>query len=143
MKPTRLRLTFHRGPLREDGHGALGHPFLPHHRGDLGAPTVRANPQEVTRLVVPLGRIQDTPMGIETERPASERREKVLGRLVREEHILFFHDTKSSEPLLPPETPNQAHYVQKSSTRDNKMLLLQGYPDIKIKATISSTIGNF
>lgn len=58
------RLTVHRRPLGEDGDGALGHPLLLDHRRDLGAPAVRAHPQEVTCQVVASRRIQDSPVRV-------------------------------------------------------------------------------
>lgn len=56
-------LTLHGRPFGEDGDGPLRHPLLANHGGDLGAPAVRPHPQEVTRLVVPLRRRENTPAG--------------------------------------------------------------------------------
>lgn len=56
-------LTLHGRPFGENGDGAFSHPLLANHGGDLGAPTVRPHPQEVTRLVVPLGRSEDASVG--------------------------------------------------------------------------------
>lgn len=57
-------LTVHRRPLGEDGDGAVGHSLLLDHGRDLGAPAVRSHPQEVTREVVALRRVQDSPVTI-------------------------------------------------------------------------------
>lgn len=59
---TCLQLTVNRCPLGKNGDGALSHLLLPDHRRDLGAPTVRAYPQEVPRQVVAFCRIQDPPV---------------------------------------------------------------------------------
>lgn len=56
-------LTVHGRPLGEDGDGALGHLLLLDHWRDLGAPAVRAHPQEVTCQVVAFRCIQDSPSG--------------------------------------------------------------------------------
>ena len=58
--------TSHGHPLGEDGDGALGHLLQVQHRGDLGAPAVRAHPEEVASLVGLPCRLQHTPVGTRT-----------------------------------------------------------------------------
>lgn len=61
-------LTLHGRPFGEDRDGPLRHPLLANHGGDFGAPAVRTHPQEVTRLVVPLRRCENTPAGREKKK---------------------------------------------------------------------------
>lgn len=60
--------TSDRDPLGQDGDGTLGHLLQVQDRGDLGAPAVRAHPDEMSRLVRPLGRLQHPPAERSTRR---------------------------------------------------------------------------
>lgn len=55
-------LTLDGGSLGQDGDGSLGHVLLLQQRAHLGAPGVRAHPQEMSHLVCPLGSCQDLPV---------------------------------------------------------------------------------
>jgi len=54
-------LTLYGGSLGEDGDGSLGDVLLLQQRAHLGAPRVRAHPEEMADLVCPLRRRKDLP----------------------------------------------------------------------------------
>lgn len=59
--------TLDRGSFGQDGDGSIRHCLLLDDRWDLGAPAVRAHPQKMTRLIVPLGRIQDSSADVKND----------------------------------------------------------------------------
>lgn len=54
-------LTLDGGSLGQDGDGSLSHVLLLQHWAHLGAPGVRAHPQEMSHLIRPLGSCQHLP----------------------------------------------------------------------------------
>lgn len=62
------RPTSYRHPLGEDGDSTLSHLLKAQHRSALGAPAVRAHPEEVSCLVGPACCLQDPP--VETQQPS-------------------------------------------------------------------------
>lgn len=54
--------TFNRLPFGQNGDGALCHLFLVQYGGDLGAPAVRADPDEMPRLIGLLSCLKESPV---------------------------------------------------------------------------------
>lgn len=60
-RPLGTALTLDGGSLGQDGDGSLGDVLLLQQGAHLGAPRVRAHPEEMTHLIRPLGGRQDLP----------------------------------------------------------------------------------
>jgi hypothetical protein len=103
------RPTSHRHPLGEDGDSTLRHLLKVQHRCTLGAPAVRAHPEEVAGLVGPPRCLQHPPVGTHTS-PAQVCLATQLPHswpylLVGPWLILHTHTCSPHSPCLSPRLP--------------------------------------